>query len=90
MYMLEITALENGAHRNQTYNGFLPEGWALDRDGLCTENFPFGEVIAEEIDGVMVVTKWTALPMPEPMPEPEPTNEPTAEELLKILAGVSV
>jgi hypothetical protein len=56
MYMLEIAALENGAHRNQTYSGFLPDGWALDRDNLCTENFPFGEVIAEENDGVMVVT----------------------------------
>lgn len=89
MQMLEIKALENGAHRNQTYSGFLPDGWALDRLGLCTENFPFGEVIAEEVKGVMTVTSWTPLPMPEPEPEPEPTSEPTADELLKILAGVT-
>ena len=89
MYMLEIAALENGAHRNQTYKGFLPDGWALDRYRLCEENFPFGEVIAEEVKGVMTVTSWTPMPMPEPEPEPEPTSEPTADELLKILAGVT-
>ena len=91
MYRIEIAAQENGAHRNQEYKGFLLDGEALIREDVKTlENFPFGEITVEEVDGVMVVTKWTALPMPEPEPEPEPTNEPTADELLKILAGVSV
>ena len=72
MYMLEIAALENGAHRNQTYKGFLPDGWALIPDNLETENFPFGEVTVEEMDGRMVVATWKPLPMPEPEPEPEP------------------
>ena len=76
MQMIEILALENGAHRNQSYNGFLPSGWALDRDNLCTENFPFGEVIAEEVDGVMTVLSWNPSPLPpaEPTPEEEPSQ----------------
>lgn len=65
MKMLEISALENGAHRNQTYHGVLPEGWAVDRDNLCVAAFPFGEVTAEEVDGVMTVTAWTPGEIPE-------------------------
>lgn len=80
MYMLEITALSNGAHRNQTFHGVLPNGWALDRLNLCKENFPFGEVTAEEIDGVMTVTMWTPLPVPEVEEVPA---EPTELEKLR-------
>ena len=73
MQMLEIIALENGAHNNQTYHEVLPEGWAIIPDEMGElKNFPFGEVTAEEIDGVMTVTSWTAGEMPEPEPEPEP------------------
>ena len=71
MIMLEIVALDNGAHRNQTYHGNLPDGWAVDRNNLCVENFPFGKVVAEEIDGVMTVTEWVAGKIPEPISEPE-------------------
>lgn len=88
MQMIEIIALENGAHNNQTYHGVLTEGWAIIREDVKTlENFPFGEVTAEEIDGVMTMTSWTPGEMPEPEPEPEP--EPTAEELIDIMLGVS-
>ena len=87
MYMIEITALDNGAHRNQTYNGFLPDGWALIPDNMETENFPFGDVTVEEMDGRMIVTTWTPGEMPEPEPIPEP--EPTAEEILNAMLGVS-
>lgn len=80
MFMLEIIALDSGAHRNQTYNGFLPEGWALDKNGICVENFPFGEASAEEIDGIMTITNWKPLPIPEPEPEPEPTSAELREE----------
>lgn len=86
MHIIEINALDNGAHRNQ--NGcvsVLPDGWAVIPDGMTLENFPFGEVKAEEINGVMTVTKWTAVEMPEP--EPEPTPEPTTEEVLLELAA---
>lgn len=76
MYMIEITPMDNNAHRNQTYNGILPEGWALVREDISTlESFPFGEVIAEEIDGVMTMTEW----VPGEMPEPEPTPLTPAE-----------
>ena len=75
MQMLEINTLENGAHENQTYHGILPDGWAVIPDDLETENFPFGEVTVEEIDGVMTVTKWTAGVIPEPDPEPDPVSE---------------
>ena len=90
MQMLEITALANGAHNNQTFHGFLPDGWAVIPDDMDMPNFPFGEVEAEEVTyyretGVdaeveaytlMTVTKWTAgeMPEPTPMPEPEPTR----------------
>lgn len=88
MQMLEIIALNNGAHRNQTYHGVLPEGWALIREDVKTlENFPFGDLTAEEIDGVMTMISWTPGEMPEPEPEVEP--EPTAEELIDIMLGVS-
>ena len=75
MQMIEIQPLENGAHRNQTYNGFLPDGWALVREDVNTlENFPFGEVETAEIRGVPTVTNWTALPMPEEPPKLEAKN----------------
>ena len=81
MHMIEIEALDNGAHRNQTYSGFLPDGWALDKNGICVENFPFGEVNAEEIDGIMTITNWKPLPIPEP--EPETPTVPTELEQLR-------
>lgn len=79
MKIIEIAALDNGAHRNQ--NGGLsvvPDGWAVVPDDLVTENFPFGEVTVEEIDGVMTVTAWAPGVLPEPEPEPvAPADEPT-------------
>lgn len=81
MYMLEIAALDNGAHNNQTFHGFLPDGWAIVPDEMTLENFPFGEVTAEEIDGVMTVTSWKPLPIPEPEEPDEPIPEPEPEKL---------
>lgn len=76
MKMLQIKALDNGAHNNQTFHNILPEGWAVIPDDMECENFPFGEVEVEEINGVMTVTKWIAgeIPDPEPETEPEPTQ----------------
>lgn len=89
MKALEIKALENGAHRNQTSDTLFPllDGWALVPENMELENFPFGEVTAEEINGVMIVTDWKPGVMPEPVPVPEP--EPTAEEITDILLGVT-
>lgn len=88
MLIVEIVALDNGAHRNQTFHGVLPDGWAVVPEEMELENFPFGEVTAEEIDGVMTVTNWVAGVMPEP--EPEPTPEPTADDILNAMLGVTV
>ena len=80
MRMIEIAAQENGAHRNQTTSRVemnIPDGWAVVPEDMETENFPFGEITAEEIDGVMTVTGWTAGTIPEPEPEP---YAPTIEE----------
>lgn len=84
MRLVEIAALENGAHRNQTIDipTVIPTGWAVIPDGMETENFPFGEVTAEETGGVMTVTNWTPGTIPEPGPAPvlPPSNEELAAE----------
>lgn len=87
MKIIKIVALENGAHSNQTYHGVLPEGWAVIPDDMECENFPFGEVEVEKVDGVMTVTKWTAGEIPEP--EPAPETEPTTKDILNAMLGVT-
>lgn len=73
MRIIEITALSNGAHRNQTCDlRAVPSGWAVVPDTLTTENFPFGEVTVEDVNGIPTVTEWTPGILPEPEPEPEP------------------
>lgn len=90
MQMLEIKALDNGAHNNQTFHGVLPDGWCIVREDVFTlENFPFGGVEAEEINGQMTMTKWTPGVVPEPEPEPEVEPEPTAEDILNAMLGVT-
>ena len=72
MRIIEITALENGAHRNQTSN-VCPDGWAVVPDDLDTPNFPFGEITVRKGR----VTKWTPIDIPS-------DPELTAEELREI------
>ena len=81
MRIIKIEAYENGGHANQSYHGIVPNGYALIPDNMTLENFPFGEVVTEEINGVMTVTGWTPGVIPEPEPEPEP--EPTESEQLR-------
>ena len=51
MRIIEIKALENGAHRNQTGNFlYYPEGWAAIPDDMETPNFPFGEIETTDED----------------------------------------
>lgn len=83
MTIVEIKVLSNGGHRNQTgdFNN-IPDGWAVIPDNIDTPNFPFGEIEAEDIDGVMTVTKWT----PNDIPEVEATAEPiTLDERVSAL-----
>lgn len=91
MKIIEIKALENGAHRNQegTFKS-IPEGWAVVPDDLTTENFPFGEIVVEEVDGVKTVTKWIPGVIPEPEPTPDITPEPSADDVLNTLLGVTI
>lgn len=81
MRIIEIKALTNGAHRNQTINGVIPvpAGWAIIPEDMFCKNFPFGEVTVDGSSPPMV-TSWTPglIPEPEPMPEPEdPADEST-------------
>lgn len=73
MQIIEIAALENGAHRNQTGTfRTIPEGWAVVPEGMeIPDTFPFVNIEVEN----GVVTSMAAGVVPEP--EPEPTPEPT-------------
>ena len=79
MRIIEIQAMPNGAHRNQTGNfPAIPTGWAeIPADMAIPETFPFVDLTVE---GNTVVT-MTAGVVPEPEPEPEP--EPTETEQLR-------
>ena len=84
MQIIEINALENGAHVNHTYLGVLPEGWAVIPPEMeVPDTYPFVDLTAEEIEGVMTVTSMTAGIVPEPTPEPE--REPSVEERVATL-----
>lgn len=86
MRIVEIAPQDNGAHRNQTIDGGyyfskLPVGWAVIPSDMVCENFPFGEVTVEEVNGVMTVIEWSPLPVPEPEPIPDP--EPTQLDIIE-------
>lgn len=77
MQIIEIKALENGAHRNQsgTFNS-VPDGWAVIPDNMAIpETFPFVDV--EVKNGV--VKKMTAGVVPEIQEMPVDTT-PTAQD----------
>lgn len=91
MQIIEIKALPNGAHNNQTYHGVLPDGWAIVPEDMETPNFPFGEVEVEEVthyrdvEVLREVTKTRQVPQYDeegnPLPEMA-TEEYTEEELV--------
>lgn len=77
MRIIEITALSNGAHRNQTGTfSTIPSGWAVIPDDMETPNFPFGEVTVDDTQTPTVVAGWTPLPITEPeTPSPSKQRE---------------
>ena len=87
MKIIEIVALKNGAHRNQSSSiSVIPNGYAVIPDEMETPNFPFGSIEVEEINGVMTVTKWTAGEIPEtPVEKPEPT----VNDIINAMLGVN-
>ena len=89
MIIVEIQALENGSHRNQTGNFTnVPNGWAVIPDGADMPHLPFGEVTAKEIDGVMTVTNWVAGKKPEPFPDLEEETGTGVGEVEQLRADV--
>lgn len=93
MRIIEIQALDNGAHRNQTTTSTtIPTGWAeIPADMAIPETFPFVDLTVE---GDTVVTMTAGVvPEPEPQPEPEPTETEQLRadvDFLAAMAGVTL
>lgn len=97
MTIIKIEPHTNGGHDNQTINGVTPEtfpipdGYAVVPESVGTpetlENYPFGGVTVENVDGVPTVTSWTPLPIPEPEPEPVPETQYTEADMIDALLG---
>ena len=74
MYIIEIAALENGAHKNQNSSlSYIPDGWAVVPENIgIPDTFPFVDI---EVEGQTVVSMTPGvIPEPEPIPDPEPTQ----------------
>lgn len=93
MRIVEIQALENGAHRNQTTTSTtIPDGWAeIPADVAIPETFPFVDI---QVEGQRVVSMTAGVvPDPEPQPEPEPTETEQLRadvDFLAAMAGVTL
>ena len=75
MLMIELAALENGAHRNQWTDGAVtpPEGWVAvpeELEAAAVTYLPYILLTVEEGD-ITGVAQGT-IPTPTPAPEPEP------------------
>ena len=84
MRIIEIEALENGAHRNQTNSTDMPipEGWAVIPDDMeLPYSFPFVYVTVE---GDRVISL-----APAPIAPPDPIHENVpVEDIVNALLGV--
>lgn len=93
MIIIEIQALDNGAHRNQTTTSTtIPTGWAeIPADMAIPETFPFVDVVTS--GGKIVSLRAREVPAPEPEPEPEPTETEQLRadvDFLAAMAGVTL
>lgn len=93
MRIIEIQALDNGAHRNQTTTSTtIPTGWAeIPADMTIPETFPFVDVVTS--GGKIVSLRAREVPDPEPQPEPEPTETEQLRadvDFLAAMAGVTL
>ena len=72
MTIIELAALENGAHRNQTGDfAAIPDGWAVVPAAVALpDTFPFVGVEAADAAGVPTVTALTPAAVPAPAPLP--------------------
>lgn len=93
MRIIEIQALDNGAHRNQTTTSTtIPTGWAeIPANVSIPETFPFVDI---QVEGNKVVSMTAGVvPEPEPQPEPEPTETEQLRadvDFLAAMAGVTL
>ena len=93
MKIIEIQALPNGAHRNQTTTSTtIPTGWSdIPGDVAIPETFPFVDI---QVEGNKVVSMTAGVvPDPEPEPEPEPTETEQLRadvDFLAAMAGVTL
>lgn len=93
MKIIEIQALDNGAHRNQTTTSTtIPTGWAeIPADLAIPETFPFVDI---QVEGSKVVSMTAGVvPDPEPHPEPEPTETEQLRadvDFIAAMAGVTL
>ena len=93
MKIIEIRALDNGAHRNQTTTSTtIPTGWAeIPADVSIPETFPFVDVVTS--GGKIVSLRAREVPAPEPEPEPNPTETEQLRadvDFLAAMAGVTL
>lgn len=92
MKIIEIQALYNGAHRNQSGSfSSIPEGWAVIPEEMeIPSTFPFVDIVVN--DGVVTEITANEEAYAEAMKQTEETptdSEPTTEEILNALLGVS-
>ena len=93
MRIVEIQALDNGAHRNQTTTSTtIPTGWAeIPADMAIPETFPFVDLVAEGNKVVSMTAGAVPEPEPEPQPEPTETEQLRADvDFLAAMAGVTL
>ena len=87
MHIIEIEALDNGAHRNQTGGlSTIPSGWAMiPEDMPIPSSYPFVDI---EVEGNVVVSMTEReVPVVEEPPTPkQPTLEERIAELELMLA----
>lgn len=93
MRIIEIQALDNGAHRNQTTTSTtIPTGWAeIPANVPIPETFPFVDI---QVEGNKVVSMTAGVvPQPEPELDPEPTETEQLRadvDFLAAMAGVTL
>ena len=95
MTIIEIIALPNGAHRNQTWSSStIPEGWAFIPTSDLPVSFPFVDIEVETIEGIPTVVKMIEKEMPEDEevePAPSAMEQLRADiDYLAIMTGVEL
>lgn len=91
MRLIRIEAESSGGHAYQITDSLstIPVGWAVVPDDMETPNMPYGDIMVEEIDGVMTVTSWFPREIPE-TPATPTTDEPSVEQIIDAMLGVKI